>query len=159
MYECPVTKQVVMNAEHYKVLLDFYKNVAYGETFQQLQFEPRPYIYIKKHVTIGSQIYRSARSAAPEGSVVTAFFGQHTHADKACYYGVIQYFFEHYPKINGVEVKHVFCFMKWFKNLGNRNQTYIDFGLEFWDEDFEELNELAILPVHKINSYASTVKF
>ncbi len=54
---------------------------------------------------------------------------------------------------------HTFAFVRWFKNIGNTGQTFSDAGLEFWNEDFEDLDELAILPVQRIYDHVAIVKY
>ncbi|KAI8875068.1 hypothetical protein K501DRAFT_280722 [Backusella circina FSU 941] len=159
LYERMEGKKVFINSDHYQLLFDYYKEVAYKDSFSELNFSTCPTIRIRNKLEIGGDLYTSMRSATPSGSFISAYFVQSNHANRALFHGVIEYFFEHYPTIDGVETRHVFAFTRWFKNLGNNHQPYIDSGLEFWDEDFEELDPLAILPVQKIYSYDGAVKY
>jgi hypothetical protein len=159
LYEKMEGKTVFMKSDHYQLLLQFYETIAYKDSFPSLSFEATPEIRIRSKLEIGGELYTSTRSATPSGSFISAFFIQSSHSNKASFPGVIEYFFEHYPIIDGVETRHVFAFTRWFKNLGNSNQPYIDSGLEFWDVDFEALDPLAILPVQKICSYVGIVKY
>ncbi|KAG1140114.1 hypothetical protein G6F37_010010 [Rhizopus arrhizus] len=138
---------VRMDPQHYEKLYTFYQKHAYPALFESAT------------TILAGKVYRSARPHTSSGSYISAFFKESTTENVSSYPGQVQYFFEHTPLIDGQPVVHTFAFVRWFKNIGNTGQTFSDAGLKFWNEDFEDLNELAILPVQRIYGHVAIVKY
>lgn len=97
-------------------------------------------------------LYKSRLAKSMKGAYIQAFFkGNHLLESVACYYGEIQYFFQHNIKISGNDIPHTFAFVRWFISANPSNVNLENETMEIC-RGYEEINVHSILPVHRIHN-------
>jgi hypothetical protein len=157
LYEAPKGKDTTMNLVHFQLLKEYYETFAYPDKASNITILPQ--ITRKEYISIAGQRYNSVRCSSAGGPYISAFFQERLIDSVASYPGKVEYFFENDLIIDGKCVTHRFCFVRWFKSMGNVGQKYEEAGLEFWRDESEALDKFAILPIQRIYNHVGAVHF
>lgn len=116
-----------------------------------------PSIYVGADARISKQfqsdiMYKSRMARSMKGAYIQTFFkNNHSSESVACFYGEIQYFFQHVIIVNGSVTPHTFAFVRWFIPVNPGNNILENETMEIC-KGYENTNVHSILPVHRIHN-------
>ena len=72
----------------------------------------------------------------------------------------IQFFFRHQQNVNGYPTEHVFAYVRWYNIHGdNDGRQFVDHFLETWGSSFRIEAIDCIVPIHRLYSQITVVKY
>ena len=158
----PTTK---LTSTVYDALIEFYK-VAYSDENIDHYLRPSlmspnpvlPYVHIFKDVKIHGYKYRSAASQSTRGSYIQALYLEYGNDEPAAYPGQVQYYFCHDFRVNGVNKRHTFAFVRWL-DRHNGQQKFSAGNVETWKSTYEDFSWQCILPLSRVYSPIAIGKY